>query len=79
MFPVRALRACVFLFTSPAAAQPSYLNLGWIAQEADNTGSSNTLEYAYDDGVLGNLAALLGFPEDAATFLNRSQLYRYRS
>ncbi len=62
-----------------AASNPSYLALGFITQDSDSTktGASNTLEYAYDDGVLANIAAYLGYPDDASTFHNRSMFYKW--
>ena len=55
---------------------PSYLKNGYIAQDNDHTGASNTLEYAYDDGVLANIAQYLGHAADAAEFRNRSMFYK---
>jgi predicted alpha-1,2-mannosidase len=64
-------------------ALDSYLKYGYIPLEdpiADafhgNEQVSRTLEYAYDDFVLGELAEALGKKEDAALFHRRGQNYR---
>lgn len=64
-------------------AMESYLKYGYIpledsVKEAFHKGGqvSRTLEYAYDDYVLAQLAKALGHEEDAAMLLQRSQNYR---
>lgn len=61
----------------------SYLRYGYIPLEdtlADayhsNEQVSRTLEYAYDDDLLGRFAASLGHTEDAKLFAARGQNYR---
>jgi predicted alpha-1,2-mannosidase len=61
----------------------SYLKYGYIPLEdtiADayhpNEQVSRTLEYAYDDDLLGRFAASLGHTEDAKLFAARGQNYR---
>eukprot|EP01113_Clastostelium_recurvatum_P026084 TRINITY_DN3130_c0_g1_i1.p1 TRINITY_DN3130_c0_g1~~TRINITY_DN3130_c0_g1_i1.p1 ORF type:complete len:774 (-),score=142.72 TRINITY_DN3130_c0_g1_i1:74-2395(-) len=53
-----------------------WLHLGYVPYEASKRGASETLEYAYDDWAIGNLANALGNKQDAATFWNRSQNYK---
>jgi len=64
-------------------ALESYLRYGYIPLEdpvADafhgNEQVSRTLDYAYDDFVLGEVAAALGKKEDAEIFHRRAQNYR---
>lgn len=64
-------------------ALPSYLKYGYIPLEdpvADafhhNEQVARTLDYAFDDFVLGKVAAKLGKTEDAAMFAKRAQNYR---
>lgn len=64
-------------------ALDSYLKYGYIPLEDPvsdafhgNEQVSRTLEYAYDDFVLGELAEALGKKEDAALFHRRGQNYR---
>jgi predicted alpha-1,2-mannosidase len=61
----------------------SYLHYGYIPLEdtvpdAFHKGEqvSRTLEYAYDDFLVGEMAAALGHTEDAALFEQRAQNYR---
>jgi predicted alpha-1,2-mannosidase len=63
-------------------ALPSYLRYGYIPLE-DKVPSafhsqeqvSRTLEYAYDDSLVGAMAKALGHTEDAAIFSKRAQNY----
>ena len=64
-------------------ALDSYLNYGYIPLEDKVEGAfhkneqvSRTLEYAYDDFLVGKMAAALGHPEDAALFALRAQNFR---
>jgi predicted alpha-1,2-mannosidase len=64
-------------------ALPDYLKYGFVpldnpVTEAFHKGEqvSRTLEYAYDDFVLGELAGALGKREDAAMFRARAMNYR---
>jgi predicted alpha-1,2-mannosidase len=61
----------------------SYLKYGYIPLEDHITDAfhkdeqvSRTLEYAYDDAMLGELAAALGKKKDAALFQRRGQNWR---
>ncbi|MCU1323914.1 MAG: alpha,2-mannosidase [Acidobacteriaceae bacterium] len=61
----------------------SYMKYGYIPLEDTVPDAfhhdeqvSRTLEYAYDDAVLGDMAAALGKTEDAALFHKRGQNYR---
>jgi len=66
-------------------ALESYLKYGYIPLEDSVPGApmphmneqvSRTLDYAYDDFVLAELARALGRPEDEALFRKRAQNYR---
>ncbi len=64
-------------------ALDSYLKYGYIPLEDPVAGAfhgneqvSRTLEYAYDDFLVGKLAAALGHTEDAALFARRAQNFR---
>ena len=61
----------------------SYLKLGYIPLEDRideafhrDEQVSRTLEYAYDDAMIGNMAAALGKKDDAARFYGRGQNWR---
>jgi predicted alpha-1,2-mannosidase len=54
-----------------------YLTKGYVSFEASSKSAPETLEYAYDDWALGNFASkVMGLPEDAKLFFNRSENYR---
>ncbi len=56
---------------------PSYVKQGFVGLECDVTqAASMTLEYAYDDWCLGELALELGHDDDAQRFSARAQSYR---
>jgi len=62
---------------------PSYLQYGYIPLEDHiddafhkNEQVSRTLEYAFDDAILGDLAATLGKSDDAAMFHARGENWR---
>lgn len=64
-------------------ALPSYLKCGYIPLEDhisdafhSNEQVSRTLEYAYDDFLVSNMAKALGHAEDAALFAKHAQNYR---
>ena len=55
---------------------PEYLSKGYVSQECDETQSvSMTLEYAFDDWCLAQVAELLGEVADAAAFNKRAGNY----
>jgi predicted alpha-1,2-mannosidase len=58
-----------------------YMSLGYIPEDLPqvglhNNGAAQTLEHAYNDWALAQLAQSLGKPDDAALFDQRSQNYR---
>ncbi len=62
----------------------SYLKYGYIPLEDHlsdafhpNEQVSRTLEYAYDDSIVGDMAAALGHTDDSLSFHNRAQNYRH--
>lgn len=64
-------------------ALPSYLKYGYIPLEDPVEGAfhkneqvSRTLEYAYDDSLVGKMAEALGHTDEAAMFARRAQNYR---
>ena len=54
-----------------------YRKQGFIPHEATSWSVSKTMEYAYDDWCVAQVAQSLGRTEDANYFLNRSANYRY--
>jgi predicted alpha-1,2-mannosidase len=53
-----------------------YLDHGYISMEEDRESVSKTLEYAYDDWCIAEMARLLGHEEDYQRFIRRAQFYR---
>lgn len=54
----------------------SYKTLGYVAHEKEVESVSKTLEYAYDDWCIAQVAKYLGKEEDYKYFLIRSEYYR---
>ncbi len=55
---------------------PEYTALGYVPFDKEKESVSKTLEYAYDDWCIAQVAALLGHTEDYEFFLDRSRNYR---
>ncbi|SDL27418.1 GH92 family glycosyl hydrolase [Siphonobacter aquaeclarae] len=53
-----------------------YIDLGYIPAESNGTSVSNTLEYAYDDWCIAQLAKKLNRMDVYETYLKRSQNWR---
>lgn len=53
-----------------------YIDLGFIPDEKNGTSVSNTLEYAYDDWCIAQLAKYLGRQDVFETFIKRSENWR---
>lgn len=54
----------------------TYVDRGYISMEDDRESVSKTLEYAYDDWCVAEMAGLLGHDDDYRTFIQRAQFYR---
>jgi predicted alpha-1,2-mannosidase len=54
----------------------SYRELGYVPADHEGESVSKTLEYAYDDWCIGQMALLLGRHEEAEIYLRRSQSYK---
>ena len=55
---------------------PEYTALGYVPFDLEKESVSKTLEYAYDDWCIAQVAKKLGHNEDYAFFLNRSMNYK---
>jgi predicted alpha-1,2-mannosidase len=53
-----------------------YMKLGWVPVDVDKEAASKTLEYAYDDWTIAQMATALGRTDDAAEFGKRAGNYR---
>ena len=54
----------------------SYKALGYVSSEADNESVSKTLEYAYDDWCIAQMASALGDDAVYARFMQRAQSFK---
>ena len=73
----RALAACVATSQVPYFdGLGEYEQLGWVPDEASGSSVSITLEFAYDDWCIAQLARLAGDQELEARYLARSRSYR---
>ncbi len=54
----------------------TYAKLGWVPFEKENESVSKTLEYAYDDFCVGQMAKALGNKDDANYFAKRAANYK---
>jgi predicted alpha-1,2-mannosidase len=55
---------------------PEYTTLGYVPFDKEKESVSKTLEYAYDDWCIAQVAKRLGHEEDYEFFIGRSQNYR---
>ena len=54
----------------------AYMDRGYISMEDERESVSKTLEYAYDDWCIAEMARLLGHEDDYRRFIQRAQFYR---
>jgi predicted alpha-1,2-mannosidase len=54
----------------------AYARLGWVPCDLENESVSKTLEYAYDDYCVAQMAKALGKQEDYAYFMRRAGSYK---
>lgn len=54
----------------------NYNTRGWITPADSRVATSQTVEYAFDDWALANMAKELGFKDDEILFRNRSKNYK---
>ena len=54
----------------------SYKKVGFIPVESEHESVSKTLEYAYDDWTIAQMAKSLGKKEDYKTYIERGQYYK---
>ncbi|BAP29757.1 alpha-1,2-mannosidase [Chryseobacterium sp. StRB126] len=75
--PKEALKACVETANKrDYEGIGQYIDLGYIPAEKNGTSVSNTLEYAYDDWAISQLAKHLGETEIYNQFIKRSENWK---
>ena len=72
----KALDAMKHSATRDKLGLDSYKNLGFIPVDKESESVSKTLEYAYDDWTIAEMAKSMGKKEDYKTFLERAQNYK---
>ena len=72
---VKALKAMKHSATRDKLGLDSYKNIGFIPVEKESESVSKTLEYAYDDWTIAQMAKAMDEQEDYKTFTKRSQNY----
>ena len=72
----KALDAMKHSATRDKLGLDSYKNLGFIPVDKESESVSKTLEYAYDDWTIAEMANSMGKKEDYKTFLERAQNYK---
>ncbi len=55
---------------------PDYLRFGYLPQDKHGWSVTITLEYAYDDWCIAQVAKKLGYKKDYATFMERAMSYK---
>lgn len=72
----KALEAMKYSATRDKLGLASYKKTGFIPVEEESESVSKTLEYAYDDWTIGQMAKKMGKLEDYATYNKRAQHYK---
>jgi predicted alpha-1,2-mannosidase len=75
--PQHALDACISSATNKYYGNiTDYMKLGYVPYDVNATGSSMTLEYAYDDWTIAQLAKEIGKEDIAKSYEERSQNWK---
>ncbi|MDH7444874.1 GH92 family glycosyl hydrolase [Aquimarina sp. 2201CG14-23] len=72
----KAFEAMKYSATRDKLGLQSYKNFGYIPVEEESESVSKTLEYAYDDWTIAQMAKALNKPEDVKEFTKRAQYYK---
>ncbi|GAA0724468.1 hypothetical protein GCM10009430_28880 [Aquimarina litoralis] len=74
--PEKALQAMKHSATQNKLGLASYKSGGFIPVEEEAESVSKTLEYAYDDWTIAQMAQAMGKSDDAKTYTQRAQYYK---
>ena len=72
----KALKAMKHSATRDHLGLESYKNYGFIPVEKESESVSKTLEYAYDDWTIAQMAKAMGEDDDYKTYSERAQYYK---
>ncbi len=73
---IKAFEAMKHSATRDKLGLESYKNFGFIPVEKESESVSKTLEYAYDDWTIAQMAKELNKEEDYKTYIQRAQYYK---
>jgi predicted alpha-1,2-mannosidase len=71
-----AFEAMEKIANAPRNGIPAYISQGYLALEDEAESVSKTLEYAYDDWCISQMAMLLGKEKEQRIYRHRSESYR---
>ena len=72
----KAFQAMTFAASRDQLGLDAYKKNNYIPVEAEGSSVSKTLEYAYDDWAIAQMAKTLGKSEDYKTYIQRAQFYK---
>jgi len=76
--PQKALDACTASATyAPNDGIGDYMKYGYVPADKSSNAASKTLEYAYDDYCISQMAAKMGKADIAAVYAKRAEAYNY--
>ena len=76
--PAKALNACIASATyAPNDGIGDYMKYGYVPADKSSNAASKTLEYAYDDYCISQMAAKMGKADIAAGYAKRAEAYNY--
>ena len=76
--PQKALDACLASATyAPNDGIGDYMKFGYVPADKSSNAASKTLEYAYDDYCISQMAAKMGKTDIAAAYAKRAEAYNY--
>jgi predicted alpha-1,2-mannosidase len=76
--PQKTLNACLASATyAPNDGIGDYMKYGYVPADKSSNAASKTLEYAYDDYCISQMAAKMGKADIAAAYAKRAQAFNY--
>jgi predicted alpha-1,2-mannosidase len=72
----KAYDAMVVTSIQKQRGTPDYIKYGYLPQDKHSTSATITLEYAYDDWCIAQVAKRLGKQADYETYMKRAQFYK---
>ncbi|MGA2299018.1 MAG: GH92 family glycosyl hydrolase, partial [FCB group bacterium] len=73
---LKAFEAMKHSATQDKFGLSSYRKMGYLSSDVENESVSKTLEYAYDDWCIAQMAQKLGQSDDYSEYIQRAQFYK---